>query len=152
MDQAFQYIKDNAGLDTETSYPYEALDKKCRFKKQFVGGTDKGFTDVPSGDEQALMTALANVGPVSVAIDASHESFHSYTTGVYNEPQCGNQPDNLDHGVLVVGYGVDAATSAAYWIIKNSWGAGWGENGFIRIARNANNMCGIATMASYPIV
>ena len=96
--------------------------------------------------------AVATIGPVSVAIDASHPSFHDYSTGVYNEPECGNTPDSLDHGVLVVGYGTDEDTGKDYWIIKNSWSSSWGDAGYIRIARNENNMCGVATMASYPKV
>ena len=75
MDQAFQYVQANGGIDTEDSYPYEAEDDTCRFSKDNVGGTDTGFVDVKSGDENALMQAVATVGPVSVAIDASHSSF-----------------------------------------------------------------------------
>lgn len=99
MDNAFQYIKDNGGIDTEKAYPYEAIDDTCHFNKKNVGATDKGFVDVPSGDEDALMKAVSTVGPVSVAIDASHESFQFYSEGVYFEPQCDSQ--QLDHGVLV---------------------------------------------------
>ena len=75
MDQAFQYIKANKGIDTEQSYPYEAQDGRCRFKPANVGATDTGFTDVTSGDESALTGAIASVGPISVAIDASQDSF-----------------------------------------------------------------------------
>lgn len=120
MDNAFQYIKENGGIDTETSYPYEAIDDTCKFKKQNVGATDKGFVDIPTGDEEAMMKALATVGPVSVAIDASHESFQFYSDGVYFEPQCDSQ--QLDHGVLAVGYGTDEETGQDYWLVKNSWG------------------------------
>lgn len=169
MDNAFQYIKDNGGIDTETSYPYLASDNTCHFKKQDVGATDKGFVDIPTGDEEALMKAIATVGPVSVAIDASHESFQFYSEGVYFEPQCDSQ--QLDHGVLAVGYGTDEQTQQDYWIVKNSWGewfsklncfrflilqlssgTSWGDKGFIRMARNKDNACGIATQASYPLV
>ena len=98
MDNAFQYIKDNGGIDTEGGYPYEAIDDTCKFNKKDVGATDKGFVDIPTGDEDALKKALATVGPVSIAIDASHESFQFYSEGVYFEPQCDSQ--QLDHGVL----------------------------------------------------
>lgn len=103
MDNAFQYIKDNGGIDTETAYPYEAIDDTCHFSKKSIGATDKGFVDIPSGDEEALMKAIATVGPVSVAIDASHESFQFYSEGVYVEPQCDSQ--QLDHGVLAGEFG-----------------------------------------------
>lgn len=150
MDYAFQYIKENHGLDTEASYPYKAkMQRKCGFKRANVGAEDTGFVDIASGDEDALKVAVATVGPISVAIDAGHNSFQLYKTGVYYEKDC--SPEQLDHGVLIVGYGTDP-THGDYWIVKNSWGANWGEQGYIRMARNKKNNCGIATSASYPLV
>lgn len=99
MDNAFQYIKENKGIDTENAYPYEAIDDTCHFKKNSIGATDKGFVDIPTGDEEAMKKTVATVGPVSVAIDASHQSFQFYSDGVYVEPECDSQ--QLDHGVLV---------------------------------------------------
>jgi cathepsin L len=148
MDQAFQYIKDNKGIDTEDTYPYEAEDDVCRYNPKNRGAVDSGFVDIPSGNEAKLMAAVATVGPVSIAIDASHESFQFYSKGVYNEPECSS--DDLDHGVLVVGYGTEKGKD--YWIVKNSWSEKWGDNGFIRMVRNRKNQCGVATAASYPIV
>lgn len=150
MDQAFQYIKDNGGIDTEKSYPYEGEDDKCRYNPKNKGATDVGFSDIPQGDEHAMKHAIATVGPVSVAIDASHESFQFYSHGVYRDEDC--DPENIDHGVLAVGYGVDEESGSAYWLVKNSWGKTWGDHGYIKMARNEDNMCGIATAASYPIV
>ena len=150
MDFAFAYIKDNGGIDTEESYPYEGEDDPCRYNKRNRGATDIGFVDIPQGDENALKGAIATIGPVAVAIDASQSSFQFYSEGVYSEPNC--SPMNLDHGVLAVGYGTDENTGEDYWLVKNSWGEEWGDQGYIRMARNKDNMCGIASSASYPQV
>lgn len=149
MDQAFQYIQANKGIDTEVSYPYKARDEKCKFNPKTVGATDSGFVDIPSGDEEALAEAIATVGPISVAIDASQPSFQFYSSGIYSDDSCSST--QLDHGVTAVGYGSNGQDQD-YYIVKNSWAAGWGDNGYILMARNQNNMCGIATAASYPTV
>lgn len=154
MDNAFQYIKDNGGIDTEKAYPYEAQDDSCKYNAKDSGATDRGFVDIPQGNENKLKAALATIGPVSVAIDASHESFQFYSSGVYYEPEC--SPDQLDHGVLAVGYGTDTdrltGKQADFYWVKNSWGTSWGDAGYVKMARNRKNHCGIASSASYPLV
>jgi cathepsin L len=144
MDFAFAYIKANGGLDTEDSYPYEGHDDSCHFTKSNVGANDKGYVDVKIGSEADLMKAIASVGPVSVAIDASHKSFQFYSAGIYNEPECDS--GSLDHGVLAVGYG------DGYFLVKNSWDTVWGDQGYIKMTRDGSNQCGIASSASYPLV
>jgi cathepsin L len=148
MDQAFQYVIDNKGIDTEDSYPYKAIDEKCVYKNTTVGTTITGFTDIETGSESALQSAVANIGPISVAIDASSMAFQLYTSGVYDDTECGNQRENLDHGVTAVGYGTQDGKD--YWLVKNSWDTTWGQKGYILMSRNKNNQCGIATLASYP--
>ncbi|XP_060790728.1 procathepsin L-like isoform X2 [Neoarius graeffei] len=148
MDQAFEYIQDNNGIDTEESYPYEANDGDCRFEPDTTGATCTGYVDINSGDENALQEAVATIGPISVAIDAGHPSFQLYQSGLYDEPLCSSM--QLDHGVLAIGYGTENGKD--YWLVKNSWGLDWGEEGYITMSRNKNNQCGIATAASYPLV
>jgi cathepsin L len=148
MDSAFRYIIANKGIDTEASYPYMAVLGTCGYKAANSGATISNYKNVKSGSESALLTAT-NTQPISVAIDASHKSFQLYKTGIYYEPECSTS--SLDHGVLVVGYGANA-TNAEYWSVKNSWGTAWGMEGYLQMSRNRDNNCGIATMASYPIV
>lgn len=150
MDQAFEYIKENGGIDTEEAYPYEAKEEECRYNRTFKGATDIGFQDVESGDEEALKNASATIGPLSVAIDAGTFRFRFYHSGVFSDADCSSE--RLDHGVLVVGYGSDEQTGKDYWIVKNSWGPTWGLKGYILMSRNNDNNCGIATQASYPVV
>lgn len=148
MDFAYRYIMDNRGIATEKTYPYFSQNQLCKYKKEDFGASITGYIDLPSGNESALQEAVALVGPISVAIDASHLSFQFYQEGVYEEPDCSSV--DLDHGVLVVGYGKRG--DEKYWIVKNSWGTDWGMNGYIWMKRNRDNNCGIATKASYPII
>ncbi len=150
MDYAFKYIKENGGIDTEQSYPYEGQDDTCRYTKKNKGAWDVGFVDVPQGDEKALAKAVATVGPVSIAIDAARQSFQFYSHGVYSDPGC--DPQQLDHGVLAVGYGTDEESGENYWLVKNSWGETWGDHGYIKMLKDKDNSCGIASSASYPLV
>ncbi|XP_065156463.1 cathepsin L-like [Atheta coriaria] len=103
MDNAFRYIKDNKGIDTEEAYPYEAKDQKCAYNAKKSGAITNGFVDLPKGNEEALMQAVATIGPIAIAIDASQETFQHYSKGVYYEPKC--KTEDLDHAVLAVGYG-----------------------------------------------
>lgn len=143
---ALKYIKDNGGVNTEASYPYEAKNGICRFNKDHIGATVANIVGVISGNELALAIAVATQGPISVAVDAS--DFQHYTGGVFNKPSCKGP---VNHGVVVVGYGHDA-TGGDYWLVKNSWGASWGESGYIRMARNQGNQCMIATYPYFPKV
>jgi len=150
MDDAFQFILDNKGICAEADYPYMEKDEACRKTCKSVS-TISGFADVKynptkPGDETALMAAVMKQ-PVSIAIEADQAVFQLYAGGVISSTSCGT---NLDHGVLIVGFGTDNKTNADYWLVKNSWGDKWGENGYVRLARNMN-ICGLNMMSSYPI-
>lgn len=95
-----------------------------------------------------LKATVAARGPVSVGICVS-QHFMNYKNGIFIDDGCG---PIIDHGVLVVGYGVDNKTNEEYWLVKNSWGTDWGEQGYIRMARNRSNMCNIASDASFPVI
>ncbi|KAH6772698.1 Granulin repeat cysteine protease family protein [Perilla frutescens var. hirtella] len=149
MDYAFEFIIKNGGIDTEEDYPYRAVDATCDVnrKNARVVSIDS-YEDVPENDEQALKKAVANQ-PVSVAIEAGGRAFQLYQSGVFTG-HCGT---DLDHGVVAVGYGTKNGKD--YWIVRNSWGPNWGEEGYIKLERNVANIttgkCGIAIEASYPI-
>ena len=147
MDNAFEWIEKN-GIALESTYPYTSgggQTGSCDKSKAIPAVTISSFKDVPKGDEDALKSAVA-LGPVSIAIEADKSAFQLYKSGVLDSPSCGKK---LDHGVLAVGYGSDSDSGKDFWKVKNSWGATWGEQGFIRMVRGSN-MCGIASQASYP--
>lgn len=146
MDQAFQYVIDNHGICSEASYPYQGVDGTCKTTCKKVV-TISSYTDVQTMNETAILYAVANQ-PVSIAVEADQSYWQNYQGGIVSSPGCG---DNLDHGVLIVGYGTDSSTNQDYWIVKNSWGEAWGEKGYIRLIRN-HNECGLATDPSFPNV
>lgn len=149
MDLAFQYIIDN-GLCSNFSYPYTAEDGQCNNTcKSLVQISN--YSDIIQNEENMLKYAVQHQ-PVSVAIQANKRSFQMYKSGIYSDPDCGFE---LDHGVLLIGYGYDKEYDMDYWIIKNSWSDSWGENGYIRIQRNIDDprgLCGIAMAPSVPIL
>ncbi|XP_046977838.1 cathepsin L-like isoform X4 [Vanessa cardui] len=148
---ALLYILNSGGLNTEESYPYEGVDNTCRFcdcPTSVVVGLEV-YTMMTDGNEEIMKETVAAVGPLSAMIDASQLSFLLYSSGVYYDEGCSSK--NLNHGVLVVGYGTDEE-GGDYWLVRNSWGTWWGENGYIKMARNRGNNCGIASYVAYPFV
>jgi C1A family cysteine protease len=150
MDQAFKYIIANEGLCSETEYPYTASGGSCTSSScSTFYDPITSYTDVTSDDETSLVAAVAD-GCVSVAIEADQFAFQYYSSGILTS-ECGTE---LDHGVVIVGYGTDG--DQEYWKVKNSWGTDWGEEGYVLICKNCgkNNNdgeCGINMMPSYPV-
>jgi C1A family cysteine protease len=150
MDDAFQYIINNKGITTEGNYPYTAQDGTCNAAKakQWAAKV-ASFTDVTPNSEADLMAAVVQQ-PVAVAVEADQNSFQLYSGGVMDS-LC---TTNLDHGVLLVGYGTDATSGKNFWIVKNSWGSDWGMQGYILLARGQYNgnagQCGIQMDPSWP--
>lgn len=148
MNNAFQYIQQNQGLSTEADYPYQGEQGTCNSNNAASkGGAITGYDNVPSCSEAALLNAVANQ-PVSVGIEGDGFAFRSYSSGVFTG-YCGT---TINHAVTVVGYGT-SDDGTKYWLLKNSWGTDWGDNGYIRIQRDVDapeGLCGITKMASYP--
>uniref|UniRef100_A0A0R3S6I7 Cathepsin L-like n=1 Tax=Elaeophora elaphi TaxID=1147741 RepID=A0A0R3S6I7_9BILA len=145
MPRAFEYAR-NYGVARELNYPYIESEQRCKWNNRIALARDNGYGQVEPGDELGLKHAVAKRGPVVVGIAASSRAFRFYQSGVFVSNSCG-QPD---HAVLVVGYGTHPSYGD-YWIVKNSWGTGWGAGGYVYMARNRRNMCHIATTASFPI-
>jgi len=147
MDSAYKYViqNQNGFFNLEDDYPYTAKDGSCKFD------ASKGYCQIKADyqvaeNEDDLKVASATIGPIAIAIDASHITFQLYSKGIYDPLICSSK--KLDHAVGLIGYGTEGKKD--YWIVRNSWGTSWGENGYIRMIRNKNNKCGIATMAYYP--
>jgi C1A family cysteine protease len=150
MDNSFRYIIQTQGIVSEADYPYQGVSQTtCQLNDQMTFAAQiTNFVDVPANDEQQLLQAVTQQ-PVSVGIDVG-DDFRHYMGGVYSGP-CG-QPFN--HAVAAVGYGV-SEDGTKYWLIKNSWGKGWGEEGYMKVLRESGEPrghCGIAAHASYPTI
>jgi C1A family cysteine protease len=140
MSNAFDYIKQNQiGLDSD--YPYRPLQGSCHADKSKARFSINDYSSLPSVDVDGLITALNNQ-PVSVAIEVRRD-FQLYRSGVYtSDSSCGQ---GLNHGVLAVGYNCESNDDNSYFIVKNSWGAAWGEEGYVRMAiGTGSGTCGIA--------
>ena len=142
---AFEYTRDN-GINTANDYPPFPIDGSCKFDESMRIIKIEDYSEIIDGNEENLTDRIATEGPISVCIDASTLMF--YNSGIFYDPNC--SPLGINHCMLAVGYG--SQLDEEYYIVKNSWGSSWGESGYIRMSRNRDNNCGIASDASWPIL
>ncbi|KAM4630414.1 cathepsin S-like [Polymixia lowei] len=147
MTNAFQYVIKNHGIASDATYPYTGKAAQCKYDSQHRAATCSGFGMLPKGNEDAMKRGLAGIGPISVAIDAAQSKFKFYRHGVYRDDACTHK---INHGVLAVGYGTE--NEQDYWLIKNSWGTKYGDGGYVKMARNNGNQCGIALYPCFPVM
>ena len=146
--RAYEYIQRAGGIALAEDYGnYLGQDGKCHDSQVPKAVEIDGFYNVTPYNTRALEAALVENGPITVAIDASPRSFTFYSRGVYSDVNCKNKPDELDHQVLVVGYG--SLNGERYWLVKNSWSTYWGNDGYVLISQR-DNMCGVTTSPTFP--
>lgn len=135
-----RYLEKAKGLMARAEYPYKGKQGSCRFQRDRSVVNITSWAVLPARDERALEAAVASIGPIATSINASPKTFQLYHEGVYDDERCSS--DTVNHAMLIVGY------TPTEWILKNWWGDGWGENGYMRLAKNKNR-CGIANYAAY---
>ena len=147
MEGAFEWYKSNKA-ELESDYGYTAKNGTCKETSYTGQFNSTGYKSITANSSSALMASI-QTGPTSVAIEADKRTFQSYTSGILNSTACGT---NLDHGVLAVGYGTENGQD--YYLVKNSWGSSWGDNGYVKIANtgNGDGICGIQMGAVRPTV
>lgn len=152
MATSYDFIRKNRGICAATSYPYTGKKEECKKGCKRVA-TVASYVDLSGRTDDALAKAVT-ITPVAVAVEAKSRGFMFYSKGIISS-QCGS---NLDHAVYVVGFGTDATKNIDYFLVKNSWGASWGEKGYVRIQKKTGDktdrkgMCGILSNPCYPIV
>ena len=152
----WSYVSENNGLTSETCYPYTSgtttktgvCQKSC---KPVPNTKVLGQVSIKPKSDTAMLNGLY-VNPVSVAIEADARSFQLYKSGVYTDQQCGS---SLNHAVVLTGWGTDES-GKDYYVLRNSWGTGWGDGGYMKIGRGsqygATGLCGVLSDGYYPVV
>ncbi|ALC42198.1 CG6347 [Drosophila busckii] len=153
QEYGFEYIRDH-GITLANKYPYVQYEMQCK-QNETAGRYPReslvkirDYARIDPGDEQKMKQVIATLGPLACSMNAGAISFEQYDGGIYDDEEC--NADDVNHSVVVVGYGSENGRD--YWIVKNSYSENWGESGFMRLPRNANSFCGIASECSYPIL
>jgi KDEL-tailed cysteine endopeptidase len=149
MHYTFKYGMSNP-IMTESAYPYTGRAATCKYNSNSAGSVRvAGYKMVTANSPSALMAAVS-VNPVAIALCARSSNFRYYKSGIMSSTACGTC---LDHAVILIGYGTQ--NGVPFWLVRNSWGTGWGESGYIRILRKTTNdvgICGLQQKNSYPWV
>jgi len=146
MTNSFNYLKTAKSM-TRASYPYTGSASTCKYNAANGVISVASYVNIAKNDPDAHLEALQS-GPISIAIAASSSTMQFYKKGVITSTGCGT---NVNHAVNMVGYGTDSATGKPYWLLRNSWGANWGEQGYFKILRSSSSgpgICGILQMSS----
>lgn len=149
--RVFDYVQDNGGISLDADYPFEGSSGNVSCKSSISSKFEvelEGYSTISSDDEDQMRRTIFGVGPIIGFIGVSHEKFMRYSSGIFIQNNC--NPDEINHAVLLVGYGEE--NGIKYWIAKNSYGETWGESGFIKIATKREGHCGITTDLFYPII
>lgn len=150
QEYAFEYIRDH-GVSLKTKYPYTEMENAECGRNETLdrsGVFIRDYARIKPGDEEKMKEVIATLGPLACSMNADLVTFEQYSGGIFNDDQCNE--GEVNHSVVVVGYGTENGRD--YWIIKNSYSENWGENGFMKLPRNENSFCGIASECSYPIL
>lgn len=147
MGNAYNWMKNAGGINSEQTYPYTARQGTCRFRRDMIAASIRGYRSL-GRHERRLARGVVKIGPIAVAIDASRRSFQYYKRGVYYDQRCNNR--NVNHAVLAVGYGRQRGRK--FWLVKNSWGLSWGDKGYIKMTKDRHNHCGITNYMVYPVM
>uniref|UniRef100_A0A0A9X4Z5 Cathepsin S n=1 Tax=Lygus hesperus TaxID=30085 RepID=A0A0A9X4Z5_LYGHE len=147
VDWAYKYILRAKGVEKYEDYPFVLKKSKCTFNSSKIAMSITNYGEIKNGSEVSLQEAIAFYGPISASIASNDFAWNYYTDGVYDNPDC---PTEVDHAVLVVGYGTE--DDIDYWLVKSSYGESFGDRGYIKMARNKGNQCAIASYANFPIL
>ncbi|XP_065204572.1 procathepsin L-like [Planococcus citri] len=150
VEESMDYVM-KGGIATEKSYPYEARRRACRYVQTENDYSRKiiNYTQIPENNGECLKEVVGLIGPVSCYMDAV--DFQHYESGILHRTKCSNKASDISHALVIVGYGTTRVNKTDYWLVKNSFGETWGEQGYVKVLRNKNE-CAVESWNFYPIL
>ena len=148
MEYSFAWLKKNGGINYDSDYPYKGVKSTCKSdKSKYADFKVTGYKKLGSSystwspvDEDEVKEFLYETGPLAIALNA--DPLQTYSSGVLDLTSSRCPTSGINHAVTLVGYGYDSSSKLDYWLVKNSWGKSWGEQGYFRI-RRGNGTCGV---------